>query len=578
MADAKARKRPRVEWTAVEAVDGARVIYNRPCQNRPRTDEKGLDATKRSVQAKTDSFCACFSPSVRVRDLGSGKEILKDGRAFRTRYQTVFRESGTALEQRVLARAVFESARGGKRSFVLDREQHASLITPVGAMLDGTLGLRGPREQGLWALYEVDAAERQIAGVWLAPAAAPAAGAEGEAGEDQLEALRRTTQWGAFAAVVEQRLGAGWRVRSGPLHSVRVGSHELQGRRPTMEDEVTVESVAAPHLAGPTGSPLTFLGVYDGHGGRACARFAAEKLHAALLAAEAFERGAVLPALREAFLLTDDAFRQTEADSGACALVALIGGGRLFVAHVGDSRAVLCSGAGGAAVRLTEDHKPDERGERARIERAGGEVVFGGRCWRVTHPRTQMMLATSRSLGDIAFKQSWERAAAEARVEAQIEREAAADDADADAAGAGEAGGARLTAPAAPAPSDAGAGSAGAAGGPAGCDLSIEVPRQQEAPPPLGEGSAAPELPQLLLAEPTVAERPLCAADRFVILACDGVWDVLTDQQACDCVRSALAAENATPTEAAKKLAGEAYAAGSTDNISVVVAAILPYL
>ena len=84
MADAKARKRPRVEWTAVEAVDGARVVYNRPCQNRPRTDEKGLDATKRAVQAKTDSFCACFSPSVRVRDLGSGKEILKDGRAFRT--------------------------------------------------------------------------------------------------------------------------------------------------------------------------------------------------------------------------------------------------------------------------------------------------------------------------------------------------------------------------------------------------------------------------------------------------------------------------------------------------------------
>ena len=43
-------------------------------------------------------------------------------------------------------------------------------------------------------------------------------------------------------------------------------------------------------------------------------------------------------------------------------------------------------------------------------------------------------------------------------------------------------------------------------------------------------------------------------------------------------MRGALAAENATPTEAAKKLAGEAYAAGSTDNISVVVAAILPYL
>ena len=42
MADAKARKRPRVEWTAVEAVDGARVVYNRPCQNRPRTDARSF--------------------------------------------------------------------------------------------------------------------------------------------------------------------------------------------------------------------------------------------------------------------------------------------------------------------------------------------------------------------------------------------------------------------------------------------------------------------------------------------------------------------------------------------------------
>lgn len=85
---------------------------------------------------------------------------------------------------------------------------------------------------------------------------------------------------------------------------------------------------------------------------------------------------------------------------------------------------------------------------------------------------------------------------------------------------------------------------------------------------------AAPAV-ELLSPVPTVAEFELGAAEgEFLILACDGVWDVLSDQQACDSVRSALEEPHGTADEAARKLAGDAYKAGSEDNISVLVAVL----
>ena len=76
---------------------------------------------------------------------------------------------------------------------------------------------------------------------------------------------------------------------------------------------------------------------------------------------------------------TDKAWlQQAEDHSGSCALTAVVGGGKVVTAHVGDSRAVLCTGPEARAVRLTEDHKPDRADEKARIEGMGGDVVLGG--------------------------------------------------------------------------------------------------------------------------------------------------------------------------------------------------------
>lgn len=55
----------------------------------------------------------------------------------------------------------------------------------------------------------------------------------------------------------------------------------------------------------------------------------------------------------------------------------------------------------------------------------------------------------------------------------------------------------------------------------------------------------------------------------FVILGCDGVWDVLSDQQAVDIVRKRTPAGEAT--EGAAALRDLAFLHGSTDNISAMV-------
>jgi adenylate cyclase len=72
-------------------------------------------------------------------------------------------------------------------------------------------------------------------------------------------------------------------------------------------------------------------------------------------------------------------------------------------------------------------------------------------------------------------------------------------------------------------------------------------------------------LDPFVLCDPYISDTQLTDADEFLIIACDGVWDVLSDQQAVDLVRTC------DPTKAATVLRDYAYMYGSMDNISVVV-------
>ncbi|KOO35445.1 protein phosphatase 1f [Chrysochromulina tobinii] len=175
----------------------------------------------------------------------------------------------------------------------------------------------------------------------------------------------------------------------------RYGSSSIQGRRPNQEDRLH----ACDRLPGHPDCAL--YAVYDGHGGARAAIFCAERMQGYLTRSSHFKARDLAKALHEAF-------RDCEADfimvagreglrDGTTAVVALVEAKTLTVAHVGDSRGVLCR-AGGETISITQDHKPELEAERRRIEALGGFVSHIG-CWRAMG-----ILAMSRAIGDLFLK------------------------------------------------------------------------------------------------------------------------------------------------------------------------------
>ena len=74
-----------------------------------------------------------------------------------------------------------------------------------------------------------------------------------------------------------------------------------------------------------------------------------------------------------------------------------------------------------------------------------------------------------------------------------------------------------------------------------------------------------------LIAEPEISIHTITPNDEFLILACDGVWDVLDNQTAVDVVKASLAQKPNNFDAAAKALTLKALAFGSTDNVSAII-------
>lgn len=144
---------------------------------------------------------------------------------------------------------------------------------------------------------------------------------------------------------------------------------------------------------------LGLFAIYDGHLGDRVPAYLQKHLFSNILREEGFWDDPTL-SISKAYESTDQAILSHSSDlghGGSTAVTAiLIDGRRLWIANVGDSRAVLSRK--GQAVQMTIDHEPNT--ERGSIETRGGFVSnLPGDV-----PRVNGQLAVSRAFGDRSLK------------------------------------------------------------------------------------------------------------------------------------------------------------------------------
>jgi len=156
-----------------------------------------------------------------------------------------------------------------------------------------------------------------------------------------------------------------------------------QGKRPTMEDEHIAQLITV------SNTQIPLFGVFDGHNGNQASKYLKQNLPATLaLYLEKFglDDVGIWNALKHAFLELDRTFTSS---GGSTANIALIIDNHIWIANLGDSRAILSTPE--TAIQLSEDAKPDNPRYLRSILKRGGFVF---------QSRIRGDLAIGRAFGD----------------------------------------------------------------------------------------------------------------------------------------------------------------------------------
>mmetsp|Transcript_12040 Transcript_12040/g.18159 ORF Transcript_12040/g.18159 Transcript_12040/m.18159 type:complete len:694 (-) Transcript_12040:326-2407(-) len=353
------------------------------------------------------------------------------------------------------------------------------------------------------------------------------------------------------------------------------GISESIGARPTMEDRTVViqsllqlvdinSNVSIGAKLDYTELAMTsFCGVFDGHGGDECSNYLVDALPENIIKFMLAEKDSLKKAvetstrqannanaaqmaedaaseimrriLKTAYLQTDNDFIKPRGapQSGSTAATVVLFGRRLFAANVGDSRVVLCRN-GGQCVELTSDHKPSRPDEAARVRAAGGFIL---------HKRVMGELAITRAFGDKSFKMG---------IKAMLEED-------------GEY-------------NDMSGGTNSHENGNGNNDSTNDGNYDGNGMHMGHNGRERDLTAPLVSAEPEIASTILSHQDEFLLLACDGLFDVFRSQDAIALARQELIAHRGEPAEVARILSDQAIRVRrSRDNVSILIVVFRPF-
>ncbi|KAI4297795.1 hypothetical protein L6164_037661 [Bauhinia variegata] len=184
-----------------------------------------------------------------------------------------------------------------------------------------------------------------------------------------------------------------------------------------LEDQSQIESGSlSSNESGPFG---TFVGVYDGHGGPETSRFINDHLFQHLKKFTAEQQSMSVDVIRKAFQATEEGFVSLVAKQwpmkpqiaavGSCCLVGVICNGTLYIANLGDSRAVLGRAVKATgevlAIQLSSEHNVAIESVRQELHSLHPDdshiVVLKHNVWRV-----KGLIQVSRSIGDVYLKKA----------------------------------------------------------------------------------------------------------------------------------------------------------------------------
>eukprot|EP00164_Ancoracysta_twista_P004052 GFYU01005438.1.p1 GENE.GFYU01005438.1~~GFYU01005438.1.p1 ORF type:complete len:717 (-),score=96.43 GFYU01005438.1:195-2225(-) len=307
-----------------------------------------------------------------------------------------------------------------------------------------------------------------------------------------------------------------------------------QGPRSRMEDAYTVLNCMSPHL-----QTTGYYAVYDGHGGPKCAEFARDNLHKIIASDVQSYKEDPQAAVTKGFSAADEEFltstKESDEYSGTTASVCIVNDSKVLCCNLGDSRAVLSTK--GVAKDLSIDQKPGREDEKARILAAGGYIT--------TETELCMSRLHTMDLGDSEIRENAVEIV-KPQVTHRINGELSVSRALGDRDYKGEDKNCYSRPP-----------------------LDPKLRAQLNLPDPEPRYLTFTE--DLVLNVPEFMEHEISNDDDFIIIASDGLWEVVESQVAVNFVKKKLQAEDMHHQQITNALADLALKMGTVDNVTVIL-------